>query len=262
MKQSISFVDAKNVRFTVEYAFKRVGNNEDIYHSFCGKYGNGGGQCDGHIVPRTDSQKELVALWNQEHLKTPISDEQRDKVFKEVENLFTAIGKEELDRIENAGLDLFGYSDAVKDFRLDDEEAVENFLNNGIPADLPYMSKQLRITVLSLMEANDISFFDVIGGFDEDVVLNGEIGLEFSWYGQDLIVGMKEDLQDLLDGRRDDYDYKGFWQQAVAAGQTEDGFDKWFESVVEEDWRSELDRYAGQGTECLIDGEYYYVMQA
>lgn len=36
--------------------------------SFTGEGGMSSGQCDSHIVPRTDSQKELLELWNRYHL--------------------------------------------------------------------------------------------------------------------------------------------------------------------------------------------------
>lgn len=77
--RSVRFRDANQMAWTVNFelreteSIRRSRSTLEKYHetqeaSFTGNGPNSSGQCDGHIAPRTDSQKKLLEMWNRYHL--------------------------------------------------------------------------------------------------------------------------------------------------------------------------------------------------
>jgi len=74
--------------------------------SICGSYGSGGGQCDGHIAPRTSGQRQLLQLWEEYHLNDVCAGTKRQTEYLRSE------GKVKIESLKNALIDV-GYEEYI-----------------------------------------------------------------------------------------------------------------------------------------------------
>lgn len=155
--RSVSFRDENKNRFTVDFEVRKCECqkrnrrtlemfDEHFEISVCGEGAGSMGQCDGHIKPRTETQKELLEFWEKYHLCGV-----RAGTVTQEEYLLSKHYEEDY----KCFINLFaGYDD---NFRKDFDTTSENILYKAFNVEVRYIPT-LRTVIAKYLGGNPIKY--------------------------------------------------------------------------------------------------------
>lgn len=156
-RRSVSFRDEKQNRFTIDFEVRkckyqrrnrRTLETFDEYFeiSVCGEGAGSMGQCNGHINPRTETQKELLDFWNKYHLCG-----NRAGTISQDAYLSSNQYKEDFENF----IQIFsGYDEK---FRKDFDTTSENILYNALHVQAEHIPT-LRTVIAKYLDGNPIKY--------------------------------------------------------------------------------------------------------
>lgn len=276
LKTEISFVDADNNKVVADIEIKNKKENQPVF-TMSGDYGGGGGQIFDHVKPRTEAQKELIKLWNENHLNDmnagcqhqralmPDIKKEKGEKFFYADNYKKVVELEEFKECSECG---YKYGSAWVYEPLPDgfKDTLLKLIGTIETEEITY--KQERI------EASEITSFD---DFDNDkiVALAQSLDLEpqeaedieeisedrYEYQGTEYFIGTEDETeQEAKSYLMDDPE---LWKMAVADGQTEESLEDWAEMVIRSNGYGHLlNSWDGSEDYQVANGTGYYIIRS
>ena len=195
-----------------------------------------------------------------------------DDIEEEIEKLCSEIDQEESLRSKELIAKLNERKTDDDDDDDDDDDIEEDFkmaLNDDSDTDEEHVNTVMK--VMDIDKDESIRFV-ALGKALGEYFSNMEYGWEeqdsdkqrYKYGGTEYYIGTDDELTEVAkDIVENDPEMKYFWKQAVESDSTEEGFEEWRDSIVDEDgFESTLDRYDGCGTSVKVMGKILTVCNA
>lgn len=284
MVKHISFVSKDNIKVNLEIETRPLSPNmevrdwetleivkEPVELSIRGECGGHAGQMYDAFEP-TEAQARLVEFWKQYHLNSMCAGTRNQ--MEALKGCLTHDYKDQCEYLKNLGLyEDRGYKygtgwlyrsfpqdeleSIIADIEREEEERTADFEYPDFADDgeaLEYISERTDLNpehVFVIMKNLGLSV-DEIGDIEETGNNLYEV------YGTEYCVGTEYELQEIARGYID----RSMWVDAVVGGYTDDSFEDWVDSLVENDLGGILNGWDGTIDEECACGSYYTICRA